>query len=289
MEVILLSKRNCRQARRQLSASATKWLLAGTLCFVALLCVAGFLLGQEFAIARHEATLSSLRQELAEQQKRVGQAIETAEQNLTNLSARLGRMQVHVTRLDAVGERLVERFALDAGEFAFTGEPPLGGPEIVLETTADQVADFVEELNHLAGRLDSMQPRLEGLEAVLRDRSIASILEPSGRPLTRGWISSYFGNRTDPLTGRSVFHQGVDFAAPPGTEIIAVAAGIVTWAGEREGYGNLVELSHGDGYTTRYAHNEKHLVEVGAKVDKGQPGAPLDRTCTLRCCTTVSR
>jgi murein DD-endopeptidase MepM/ murein hydrolase activator NlpD len=123
-----------------------------------------------------------------------------------------------------------------------------------------------------------MGPRLDGLEAVLRDRSVASDLQPSGRPLERGWVSSFFGNRTDPITGRAVFHEGVDFVAKAGAEVVAAASGIVTWAGQRRGYGNLIEISHGDGYTTRYAHNERHLVQAGTKVDKGQPIALLGAT-----------
>ena len=184
-------------------------------------------------------------------------------------------MQARVTRLDAVGERLVERFALNAEEFAFGSEPPLGGPEVAAQTALQQDADFVRALNHLAADLESMRPRLEGLEAVLRDRSVASDLQPSGRPVERGWVSSRFGERIDPITGRPAFHWGVDFAAKAGTEVVAVASGIVTWAGQREGYGNLVEVSHGNGYVTRYAHNERHLVQAGAKVGKGQPIALL--------------
>ena len=278
MEVILLSEKNRRHACVQLSGLTTKWVLACTALLLVLLCLSGFYLGQERTVVRHEARLNTLQQEFLVQQRLVAEAIETAEQDLTTLGAKLGRMQAHVTRLDAVGERLVGRFALDADEFAFGREPPLGGPEVAAETAVHQDADFVQALNQLAARLESMRPRLDGLEALLRDRSVASDLQPSGWPLERGWVSSRFGNRTDPITGRPVFHGGVDFAAKAGTEVVAVASGIVTWAGQREGYGDLVEISHGDGYTTRYAHNERHLVQAGAKVDKGQPIALLGAT-----------
>ena len=85
-----------------------------------------------------------------------------------------------------------------------------------------------------------------------------------------GWMSSLYGYRSDPMSGKKEFHQGVDVAGKPGTPITAVAAGIVIWSGQRYGYGDLVEISHGNGYTTRYAHNKKNLVSVGEKVEKGE-------------------
>ena len=91
----------------------------------------------------------------------------------------------------------------------------------------------------------------------------------NGQPVEKGWISSHFGQRTDPFTGKPAMHNGMDFAGREGSSIIAVAAGVVTWAGHQSGYGNLVEVSHGDGFVTRYAHNKQNLVEAGAIVRKG--------------------
>ena len=92
---------------------------------------------------------------------------------------------------------------------------------------------------------------------------------PAGRPIPTGWLSSYFGNRTDPMTGRKAFHSGMDFAGRPGSDIIAVASGVVVWSGRRHGYGHMVEIDHGNGYTTIYAHNKRNLVRVGDRVRKG--------------------
>ena len=108
------------------------------------------------------------------------------------------------------------------------------------------------------------------MESMLIDRSLQEQTSPEGRPAMSSWISSLYGFRTDPVTGRREFHQGMDFAGRPDTPITAVAAGIVTWSGPRFGYGNLVEVSHGNGYLTRYAHNRKNLVTVGEKVEKGE-------------------
>jgi murein DD-endopeptidase MepM/ murein hydrolase activator NlpD len=93
-----------------------------------------------------------------------------------------------------------------------------------------------------------------------------------------GYISSYFGERMDPFNGEEAMHKGVDFATDAGSDVLAVAAGIVTWAGPREGYGNLVEINHGNGYTTRYAHNAQMLVHVGDEVQRGQAVAVVGST-----------
>src|SRR5690606_4127642 len=92
------------------------------------------------------------------------------------------------------------------------------------------------------------------------------------------YVSSRFGQRIDPFTGRRASHKGIDFAGPFGTEVVAVGAGIVTWSGLRAGYGELVEIDHGNGIRTRYAHNSENLVEVGDVVTRGQPSALLGAT-----------
>ena len=112
-----------------------------------------------------------------------------------------------------------------------------------------------------------------------------------------GFISSYFGEREDPFDGQETFHKGVDFAGTKGSTVVAVAAGVVTWAGERSGFGKLVEINHGDGYVTRYAHNERTLVSVGRDREArashrrswAPPAVPPVRTCTSKCCATAAR
>jgi murein DD-endopeptidase MepM/ murein hydrolase activator NlpD len=101
---------------------------------------------------------------------------------------------------------------------------------------------------------------------------------PAGRPITSGWLSSYFGIRTDPFTGKKERHKGLDFAGKLGSDVVAVASGVVTWAGRRYGYGNLVEINHGNGYSTRYGHNDKITVKVGDAVKKGQIIAKMGST-----------
>jgi murein DD-endopeptidase MepM/ murein hydrolase activator NlpD len=112
----------------------------------------------------------------------------------------------------------------------------------------------------------------------LLDRSLAAETRPTGRPVESGWISSGYGRRSDPITGKRTLHEGVDFAGKSGSDILAVASGVVVFAGEKSGYGRLVEIDHGNGLSTRYGHNSKLLVQEGEVVKQGQTIALLGST-----------
>jgi murein DD-endopeptidase MepM/ murein hydrolase activator NlpD len=126
--------------------------------------------------------------------------------------------------------------------------------------------------------VDLRETQLSALENLILARELKKEIHPEGRPVANGFISSYFGERADPFDGRDEFHKGVDFAGAIGSKVMAVAAGVVTWAGERAGYGKLIEINHGDGYVTRYAHNERTLVSVGQTVKRGDAVALMGST-----------
>lgn len=159
---------------------------------------------------------------------------------------------------------------LNPAEFDFSESPARGGPESGEAQPATAPPDLESAMDELLDRLGDREQKLTLLEEFMLNRSLARRIEPSGRPVTEGWISSGFGYRSDPFTGKRDRHEGVDFAGRPGSDIVAVASGVVTWSGNRSGFGVMVELDHGNGYVTRYAHNQKNLVAVGDKVDKGQ-------------------
>lgn len=219
-----------------------------------------------------------LQEELNNQRMAIEQARRTAEENLIALAARLGQMQAHVTRLDAMGQRITSMAGLEDGEFSFEQPPALGGPENLLVQQSLQVPDFIAMLDNLAIQLENRNNQLGILETMLINRSLQAEVLPAGRPIKGGWISSRFGTRTDPFTGRQAHHNGIDFAGKEGAEVFAVASGVVTWAGSRTGYGNLVEINHGKGYVTRYGHNKSVLVKSGDTIKKGQPVAILGST-----------
>ena len=108
------------------------------------------------------------------------------------------------------------------------------------------------------------------LEQLILQRDLRRQIVPEGRPVQRGFLSSGYGLRQDPLSGATAFHRGVDFAGNAGDAVIAVGAGVVTFAGYKQGYGYLVDVTHGDGYVTRYAHNSRVLVQQGDTVARGQ-------------------
>jgi murein DD-endopeptidase MepM/ murein hydrolase activator NlpD len=109
-------------------------------------------------------------------------------------------------------------------------------------------------------------------------RSLSERVTPSGRPVEEGWLSSRYGKRNDPFTGKQDFHKGLDFAGKKGSEVIAVGDGVVSWAGVKSGYGKLIEINHGNGYATRYGHNQSNLVKIGDTVKKGQQIALMGST-----------
>lgn len=224
--------------------------------------------------------LSAFKKELVDQRQAVDEARRSASENVDALALRLGRLQSHVIRLDALGERLIKMADLDNGEFDFSTEPAQGGPENEAgeESASVDMAGFTTTLDSLTHQLDNRAQQLALLETMLMNRGLQSEVVPAGRPVTSGWLSSYFGLRTDPFTGKNEHHYGLDFAGKMGSDVVAVASGVVTWAGKRYGYGNLVEINHGNGYSTRYGHNEKVNVKVGDAVKKGQVIAKMGST-----------
>jgi Membrane proteins related to metalloendopeptidases len=193
-----------------------------------------------------------------------------SQRDIDALAVKLGQLQAQSVRLNALGERLTQVGKLDDGEFNFDEDPGQGGPE--LTTGKDEGAMAPATLNQgiddLAGQFDVQQAQLQALNDLLLDRKIESNLRPTGMPVN-GYISSFFGGRPDPFSGHSARHTGIDIAAPTGTPVTAVAEGMVTFAGVRNGYGDVIEIDHGNGYMTRYAHNSKLVATVGQRVHVG--------------------
>jgi len=207
---------------------------------------------------------------LDEQKQELVQARDAAQNQLNALAVRLGQMQAQMLRVEALGQRLAEEAKLDKSEFDFDQLPARGGPaEPVTEEQTGGV-DFMRALDDLALQIDDRSRQLEVLEQVVSRRQLKHAMSPAGRPIRAGWLSSYFGKRTDPFNGRQEMHKGIDFAGKMGSDVLATAAGVVTWAGKRYGYGQLVEINHGSGISTRYGHCEKILVKVGQKVKQGE-------------------
>lgn len=281
MNILLVSKRlggsTCLCLNRgRIIALAVAVLLA----IPSIAMYAGYRLGHQQTPLDSSTLSVRVNSELERQRNEIVTAKQTAEDNLNALTLRLGQMQAHVARLDALGQRLTRIAGLDSGEFDFGSEPAQGGPEGDDLSTADSVAmpDFMTQLEELSDQLESREQQLSLLENMIMNHNLQAAVLPAGRPIAKGWISSRYGMRTDPFNGKPEFHKGLDLAGKEGTHIVAVAAGVVTWAGKRYGYGNLVEINHGKGYVTRYGHARKVLVKVGDTVKKGQVIAEMGNT-----------
>jgi murein DD-endopeptidase MepM/ murein hydrolase activator NlpD len=167
---------------------------------------------------------------------------------------------------------------LDDGEFDFGHPPAIGGSENAADGQPAQVPSLTAMVDDLQNQLSSREQQLGVLENLILTRELNKQVYPEGRPVQEGFISSYFGSRADPFTGYTAVHKGLDFAGSEGSKVSAVAAGLVTFAGDRPGFGEMVEINHGNGLATRYCHNEKLLVKQGDMVRKGQDVALLGST-----------
>lgn len=241
--------------------------------------VAGIAFGDRRAEAEALADIKKWSTQLTEQREAIDEARRILDDQVGALAVRLGQAHARIIRLDALGKRLTEVADLDTGEFNFDTAPAVGGPqsdEVAGEGPA--VPTLVALLDSLDGAVDDRGRQLAALETLILSRELARQIIPGGRPVESGYISSFFGKRPDPFTGETAFHSGIDFAGAPGTRVLAAADGVVSYAGPDGGYGKLVEITHGNGYITRYAHNSTVLVEPGQTVRRGDPVALMGTT-----------
>jgi murein DD-endopeptidase MepM/ murein hydrolase activator NlpD len=223
--------------------------------------------------------LVTLTDELHNARENIATIRQENEDTLDAMAIRIAQMNARMIRLDALGRRLTTMADLEDGEFDFNTPPALGGPEEPVATGSNvAVPEVVEAMRSLDTQLDNREAQLGVLESVIANQILNDRVYPQGRPVNSGWISSYFGKRTDPFTGKPANHTGIDFAGKSGADVVAVADGVVTWSAKRYGYGLLVEINHGNGYATRYAHNSENLVAVGEEVKKGQSVARMGDT-----------
>ncbi len=163
-------------------------------------------------------------------------------------------------------------------EFNFDQPAAVGGPEDSLAGESFSAPELSKMIERLDIRIADREQQLRLLDNLMSRKKIEDERFVAGRPITWGWLSSRYGYRSDPFTGRRTWHDGVDLAGKEGSDIISVAAGVVTYSDARHGYGNLVEIDHGDGLVTRYAHAKTLTVEVGDVVPKGQVIALMGST-----------
>lgn len=215
---------------------------------------------------------------LAEQKSEIAELRARVQDRVDAIAGRLGQLDAHIIRIDALGKRLTTMANVDRREFNFDDEPVATPAVLSSAPSAARITDLSSQLSQLEQRVDLRDAQLSALENVMVARKISDAVRPAGKPVGEGAISSYFGERSDPFTGEEGFHKGLDFAGTMGEPVVSVAAGVVTWVGERTGYGTVVEVNHGNGYLTRYAHNQSALVTVGQTVTRGEHIALMGST-----------
>jgi murein DD-endopeptidase MepM/ murein hydrolase activator NlpD len=257
---------------------ASLLVLAGVIVIGGSILFSGFRAGVNIETRHQLSEVAELRTVLQQQQTQIVQARKAAQDNLDALTLRLGRMQAQMLRLDSLGERLVRQAVLDAAEFDFNMPPPIGGPHIATTLSTITVTDFLDMLEELDMTAEDRKTKLMALEQIIMNRNLHERIIPSGRAVEHGLLSSTYGKRIDPFTGKQEHHKGVDISSKEGSSILAVADGVVIWSGKRAGYGKLVEVNHGNGYVTRYGHNKQNLVKAGDMVRKGEAIALMGST-----------
>ena len=278
MNIIILTRRRGNATQIDLKRpSVVVGVALAVISVLATVFYAGFVTAIQSGMLQPDEQILAWNAQLARQQEEIDLAQLVARENLDALAKRIGQMNSHIIRLDAMGRRLTNMADLDDGEFDFANPPAQGGPPPT-NAMAASGTELTAMLDSLAQQVSDRERQLGILENLMLNRNLSEQVYPEGRPVKSGWISSYFGKRTDPFTGRPAMHKGLDFAGREGSEVVAVAAGVVIWSGERYGFGRLVEINHGNGYVTRYAHNRDNLVAVGEAVKKGHIIARMGAT-----------
>jgi murein DD-endopeptidase MepM/ murein hydrolase activator NlpD len=242
---------------------------------IAVLVVGGVVLGAGASQGIGAARNAHLQARVDGQQAQLEHTRRAAQREVNAMAARLGELQAEANRLNALGERLTRIGQLGDGEFDFNKPVGVGGEGPVRDMAA---GDLRGGMARLGAQLSDSGKQLSVLESLLFNRELDRSATPSGEPIANSYITSGYGGRADPFGGGAAFHKGIDFHANVGDPVLAVADGVVSYAGQRSGYGNVVEVDHGNGYVTRYAHNSRLLVQVGDLVRSGQQVAKAGST-----------
>jgi len=242
---------------------------------------AGILLGRpDSGFMEYHERISpySLSKKVYEEKKNLEKTKDYVERNLEALSARVGSLQAQVSRINAVEKRLARAAKVDLSVFDFESDPAIGGgTESSISNKVDGVL-LSNEIETLESALSNREAAIQSLGVSLSEILLREEQTPDGMPIKNSWISSRYGWRSHPVSGRKQFHKGVDIPGKYGADIISVADGVVVRSQSAGLLGNIVEINHGDGLRTIYAHNSKNLVSVGQSVKKGDVIAEVGST-----------
>jgi murein DD-endopeptidase MepM/ murein hydrolase activator NlpD len=263
---LLLINKNGEPRQLALPSWKAKMLALAVLVSCVGLVASGFMLRQsDFVDAE---VIDNWRSKLDEQDAVVEELRSQSIARRQAVGRQIAEMQSRLWRMEALASYMHESSGLPLDEFDFNAPVSQGGP-LSQEAEVLPVDNLDTQLGMLAERLKRRDTELSILDQVLLGAYTEQGAKPQGAPIIKGWMSSPFGQRVDPISGKKAWHDGMDFAGARGSEVIAVANGIVVFAGRRDGYGNLIEISHGEDTLTRYGHHEELLVHAGQSVKRG--------------------
>ena len=277
MNIILVTGANART----IALDWRHWAGGGVLLFALFMSftVAFNLVTLKWAAAAQHPLLQALV--LADQREAAARINERVQGHLLAMAMRVGELQAQLARLDGLGARLAKSAGLTPADLPNMQPgivPGRGGANSSLPARDFTVPEFSSLLDRLQRQLDARLDQFGVLEAVLLQNAAQRDLKPSLKPVADAWLSSGFGNRIDPFTGENSFHEGADFPADVGTPILAAAGGKVVTAEMHPFYGKMVEIDHGNGLITRYAHASQLNVKAGDLVVRGQRVATVGTT-----------
>ena len=275
MQIILLHP---RFQARSLTLTSRHVLLIALLAFVSMIAGAWSLY---YVTVRHggEINLPFLRDVLVTAPGDAIQKDKYVKENIAAMAVKLGEMQAQMMRLDALGERVQGLAGVRPEEFNFKQVPGRGGAEPSSKPAHSLgMAEFQQALDAMARDLEHRADYMNVVETALISDKVKFKLLPTVQPVNVTYNASGFGWRIDPFTGRSAFHEGIDFPAPTGTRIVAAAGGVIIAAEYHHQFGNMLEIDHGNDIVTRYAHTSRLLVKVGDIVKRGQHVADIGST-----------
>lgn len=281
MKIILLKDHTGKNGA--ICLSGHKLLISGAALFVALPIVLG--LASYWLVSSIDRSLNpfvdpeyriTVETRVNEQQQQMQKTRDYVRQHMDALGRRIGSLQAQVSRINALEQRIAENSGINLEDFQFEQDPPIGG-SVATETDSQEV-DIENAIEAIEKELSLRESEIAAVDFLISRSSLQSQQTPAGWPVKGGWVSSSFGSRMHPISGKKQFHRGVDIPGKLGGSVLAVADGVVTRAGKNTTYGWVIEIDHGDDFTTLYSHNRKNLVAVGETVSKGQTIAEIGST-----------
>lgn len=203
---------------------------------------------------------------LSLQQQEAKKTREHLNNNLQLMATRLGELQGKVMQLDTLGERMSGVVGIKRPAVAEVAKPGQGGPYIAAPMSA---IELQREIDRLASQVEQRSDDMAFLEFKLLEKRVKDRLLPTILPVKDAALGSPFGQRNDPIAGLRSMHEGMDFSAETGTPVVVAADGVVLSAAYHPEYGNLIEVDHGEGLTSRYAHLSRMDVQPGALIKRG--------------------